>query len=303
MKIKQIRLKNFYGNTDKELVLDIPVSRTIFNLYQSEVLRDSFLKYESINSFFKVIPPFLLGRTSKVDACCGELFKNDLIEVTIVILSEGKEYSYSGLFFSEGKFYSESLYINNKLSIYYDEIDGISIGPGFEGSVEDEDRLIDFFTSYGFNKSFIFSRLTRMYTFLSTELRVLDLGENLTSDKILYNLGEFSYDTKNLVRKVIPELGFGILEVTDDWRLITEQDTKGIIGIDSHGSGLKTLLYILPELLECCQEDCYSKCLVLPGNLGNLHYALLRELFEFLSKKLRSKKEVQVICSMEYFLN
>lgn len=89
------------------------------------------------------------------------------------------------------------------------------------------------------------------------------------------------------VRNIIPDLGFGINKITEDWRIITDHDPTGLLSIIDHGSGFRILMYMLPIIFSII-EDPEERCLFITSMSG-LHPTLKRGLIENIRCELGNK--------------
>lgn len=219
------------------------------------------------------------------------------IEMSITLCSEDYDIGYS-VIFTLDEFISESLVVDQKLAVYVDQYE-ISIGAGFKGTGEDEEILLNLYEVYKSTKfitSFI-SNLSYDYPnisygigkFFEKDLIIADSGEGLKwgIDPFIEKLMKYPESVQEKVRNIIPDLGFGINKITEDWRIITDHDPTGLLSIIDHGSGFRILMYMLPIIFSII-EDPEERCLFITSMSG-LHPTLKRGLIENIRCELGNK--------------
>lgn len=288
MRIKNLRLKNFFACKEEISIGFSPTGLT--ELISSDV---DYKVDISLDEFLKGIGKFLLKKVSKVD------FRpyDPTIEMSITLCSEDYDIGYS-VIFTLDEFISESLVVDQKLAVYVDQYE-ISIGAGFKGTGEDEEILLNLYEVYKSTKfitSFI-SNLSYDYPnisygigkFFEKDLIIADSGEGLKwgIDPFIEKLMKYPESVQEKVRNIIPDLGFGINKITEDWRIITDHDPTGLLSIIDHGSGFRILMYMLPIIFSII-EDPEERCLFITSMSG-LHPTLKRGLIENIRCELGNK--------------
>lgn len=301
MKFKQLRLKNFNEIQKEEFVIDFPTGGIAdLDLILPEDAFTQFYTIETISEFFRFIPNYLL--THDKSLLTSIMYdKLEPIEVTMILVEEGNEICYNIMFFPD-EVLTESLVINNRMAIY-SSIEEINIGAGFIGDAEDEENLLKYYEyikSDNFKRSLIFSYSDPIFMnlrdFFLYKLRIIEFNQGcyLSGEQQKFNLKHnYSEKVQTIVRKALPELGFGIQEITEDWIIKTEIDSEGKLGIDSYGSGFKILLSLLPELVNCCINK--DNCLVICNTFSGLHYLLKKKLISLIEDNIGNS---QIICSL-----
>lgn len=217
--------------------------------------------------------------------------------MSVTLCSEDYDIGYS-VIFTLDEFISESLVVDQKLAVYVDQYE-ISIGAGFKGTGEDEEILLNLYEVYKSTKfitSFI-SNLSYDYPnisygigkFFEKDLIIADSGEGLKwgIDPFIEKLMKYPESVQEKVRNIIPDLGFGINKITEDWRIITDHDPTGLLSIIDHGSGFRILMYMLPIIFSII-EDPEERCLFITSMSG-LHPTLKRGLIENIRCELGNK--------------
>ena len=290
MRIKNLRLKNFFACKEEISIGFSPTGLT--ELISSDV---DYKVDISLDEFLKGIGKFLLKKVSKVDFRPYDPIEP--IEMSITLCSEDYDIGYS-VIFTLDEFISESLVVDQKLAVYVDQYE-TSIGAGFKGTGEDEEILLNLYEVYKSTKfitSFI-SNLSYDYPnisygigkFFEKDLIIADSGEGLKwgIDPFIEKLMKYPESVQEKVRNIIPDLGFGINKITEDWRIITDHDPTGLLSIIDHGSGFRILMYMLPIIFSII-EDPEEKCLFITSMSG-LHPTLKRVLIEKIRGELGNK--------------
>lgn len=290
MRIKDLRLKNFYLCNEE---ISIGFSLTgLTELIESDV---DYRVDMSLDEFLKGIGKFLLKKVSKVDF--RPYNPIEPIEMSMTLCSEDHDIGYS-IIFTLDEFISESLVIDKKLAVYIDQ-DEISIGAGFRGTGEDEEILLNLYEVYKskrFTTSFI-PNLSYEYPniscgigkFFEKDLIISDPSEEFRwgIDIFIEKLMKYPKSVQEKIRNIIPDLGFGINKITEDWKIITDYDSTGVLSIIDHGSGFRILMYMLPMIFSII-ENSEEKCLFITSMSG-LHPNLKRVLIEKIRGELGNK--------------
>ena len=208
----------------------------------------------------------------------------------------GLKYVYNLEFSETAKILSECLMAGGKYWGYYDHRNNsFEEGDGFGEFIFDveseSDRLFN--AIHNTRKGNLF--FTKAFLKLGELISRIHLDEVISSRDLKDYLNSFNKDILNRVRLIIPSLGFGIIEVTEDWRLITEYDSEGKLPIESHGSGLKSVLNILPKIISSIQLG--DVTVLFPVSLS-LHPLLERQLLRMYLEIHNPKKGQLIISSL-----
>lgn len=293
MRIKELKLKNFFECKEE---ISIGFSLTGF----TKLIESQDYKVDiSLDEFFRGIGKFLLKKISRVDFRPYDYIEP--IEMSITLFSEDYEIGYNAIFTLD-EFISESLVIDHKLAIYVDQTE-ITIGSGFIGTGEDEEILLNLYEVYKstrFNASLI-SNLSYDYSgiscgvgkFFGEDLLVTssDRGFKWGVDVFLEEIRRYPKSVQDKVRISVPLLGFGINEITEDWKIITDYDSTGKLSVIEHGSGFRILLHILPMMFSVIESP--EKCLIITS-LSGLHPNLKRALMDEMIGPMIENKNSQI---------
>lgn len=294
MRIKDLRIKNFFTCKEEIVIGFSPTGLT--KLTEST----DYSVDISLDEFLKGIGRFLLKKTSKVDFRPNDY--TEPIEMSITLISGGSnEVGYNAIFTLD-EFISESLVIDHKLAVYVDQSE-VTIGPGFTGTGEDEEILLNLYETYKSTKfvaSFIPS-LSYDYPGISCGVGKFFGEELLIADStkgfkwgvypFIKEILQYSESIQDKVRSIIPVLGFGVNEITKDWKIITDYDPTGKLSVVEHGSGFRILLHILPMMFNVIENP--EKCLFVTS-LSGLHPNLRKTLMDGIIGPMIENKNSQI---------
>lgn len=158
---------------------------------------------------------------------------------------------YGTIFGEDGKLIAETVTKGGEMVIHR-HIDGICPDLGVSGNLvmpSQDERISELHgNSETTGQPFLLTTLSdqTLYTDISSMI-IQDLDPEVS-------VTTYPDYIQELVRQIIPRLGFAILTVTPDWRFITYHDPNGEIPLENHGSGIKRVMSILPRILITAME-------------------------------------------------
>ena len=231
--------------------------------------------------YLKLFLGFITGRKTRYELKQEHNSNNSPFSFTITI--EDKDiFSYNIEFSENCELLSECLTINGVIWGFLNCIDNtFEEGECFGRCIEDpeleSDLLISSISNHGKGNNIFFPVAFKRFEKLINQIVIIDTYEFRRISDIKNNLNSLPADISKTTRNMIPSLGLGINKVTEDWKFCSTGDPDGTIPLEAHGSGLITLLQIIPLMVFSIN---YEVCAVILPISGSLHPKLEEHLLD-----------------------
>lgn len=275
--IKKIHINNYFNI--KDLLLEFPLepeTPKIISVVRGEL--DFFFSHPAFVALHDVVE-FIFSETKLPNGFCD---KDNIFECTFEIKVGEVDYIYYFSINSEQTWLMESLTKNQKTCAIRETGNPFPvIGSG------------EVWTEYG-EESFLNLHFDCSNKYFPILLKSTETGKIVDSElrKIkIYNEGKdkesYSNEAKAFTRKFIPQLGFQIDEITENWKILTEFDPTGEIPLESHGSGLRKLVTLVSAIYDTSKEE---GLLCIPDLSFSLHFKVEETLLKFFNESFNREK-------------
>ena len=240
--------------------------------------------------YLKLFLDFVTGRKTEYELKQNHLYYKNNSPFSFTITIEDKDiFSYNIEFSENCELLSECLTINGVMWGFLNCMDntfeeGECFGQGIEDPELEADLLINSINNH--KKGDIFFPIAfKRFEKLINQIVIIDTYEFQKIGDIKNNLNNLPADISKSTRNIIPALGLGITKVTKNWEFCSVNDPTGTIPLESHGSGLITLLRIIPLMISSISYG--TSAIILPIS-GSLHPVLEQHLLNHFITEVNS---------------